>query len=110
MASGMTRSELVRAGVAALCLAACLLGCEKAATPPTDLSKTPWFDPKVQREGLKDGDARIRGVSAINLGNIGAPAAEAIPALEKLAKDDPEPKVRQQAAKALEKIRAAAGQ
>jgi hypothetical protein len=110
MVGGMIRSELVRTVSAALCLAVCLFGCEKAASPPADLSKTPWFDPKVQIEGLKDGDARIRGVSAINLGNIGAPAAEAIPALEKLAQNDPEPKVREQAAKALEKIRAAAGQ
>ena len=109
MAPGMTRSELVRAAAAGLCLVAFLLGCEQAAAPPADMSNTPWFDPKVQLEGLKDADARIRGVSAINLGNIGAPAAEAIPALEKLAKDDPEPKVRQQAAKALEKIRSAAG-
>ena len=109
MVGGMTRWELVRAAAGTLCLAAWLLGCEKAAVPPSDLSKTPWFDPKVQLEGLKDGDARIRGVSAINLGNIGAGAAEAIPALEKLAQDDPEPKVREQAAKALEKIRTAAG-
>ena len=104
-----TRSELVRTAAAVLCLTACSFGCEKTVAPPPDLSKTPWLDPKVQLEGLKDGDARIRGVSAINLGNIGAPAADAMPALEQLAKNDPAPKVREQAAKALEKIRAAAG-
>ena len=86
-----------------------LAGCEKAPPTAVDLAKAPWLDPKVQMEGLKDGDMRIRGLSAFNLGNQGAAAAAAIPELEKLAKDDPEPKVRENALKALEKIRAATG-
>jgi HEAT repeat protein len=68
------------------------------------------LDPKVQTESLKSNDYRVRGLAAHHLGNIGADAAEAVPHLEKLAKDDPEAKVRQNAAKALQKIRAAQGQ
>jgi HEAT repeat protein len=64
----------------------------------------------VQIDGLNSSDKVIRGVSAYNLGNIGAPAADAVPRLEQLAKDDPEPKVRENAAKAVEKIRAELGQ
>jgi hypothetical protein len=37
----------------------------------------------------------------------GRPAADAIPALEKVARDDPEAKVRENALKAIERIRAA---
>jgi hypothetical protein len=82
-------------------------GCSKSAPPVTDLSKAPWLDPKVQAEGLKQSDMRLRGLSAVNLGKIGAPAAEALPALEELAESDPEPKVRQLAREAVDKIRAA---
>jgi len=85
------------------------VGCEKAPPTATDLSKAPWLDPKVQAEGLKSCDMRLRGLSALNLGNIGAPAAEAIPALEKLAQSDPEQKVRDLSKEAVEKIRAASG-
>ena len=84
-------------------------GCEQAPPTPSDLSKTPWLDPKVQMEGLKNTDFRIRGLAAHHLGNIGAQAADAIPLLEKIAGDDPDAKVRENAAKALEKIRAAQG-
>lgn len=84
-------------------------GCEKSPPPVTDLSKAPWLDPKVQSEGLKSGDMRIRGISAVNLGKIGAPAADAIPTLEKLAQSDPEKKVRDLSKQAVEKIRAASG-
>jgi HEAT repeat protein len=86
-----------------------LAGFEKAPPTPADLAKAPWLDPKVQMEGLTDGDMKIRGLSAFNLGNQGAAAAAAIPELEKLAKDDPEAKVRENAVKALEKIRSATG-
>jgi hypothetical protein len=104
------RYQFVRRTAGMLFLAGIFIGCEKSPPPVMDLSKAPWLDPEVQIEGLKDSDMRIRGVSAINLGNIGAAAADAIPALEKLAKDDPEPKVRENAANALEKIRAALAQ
>jgi hypothetical protein len=87
-----------------------IAGCDNTPPPPTDPAKAPWLlDPKSQIEGLKNSDVRIRGISAFNLGNMGAKAADAIPALEKLAKDDPNQKVRENARLALEKIRAATG-
>ena len=85
-----------------------ILGCYKAPPPAIDPAKTPWLDPKSQIEGLKSSDFRIRGLSAFNLGNMGARAAEAIPELERLAKADSHEKVRENAAEALAKIRAAA--
>lgn len=92
-----------------LVLVLLILGCGKSPPPVTDLSKAPWLDPKVQAECLSDGDMKIRGLAAYNLGNIGAPAADAIPALEKLAQGDPEQKVRDLSKQAIEKIRAASG-
>jgi hypothetical protein len=85
-------------------------GCDNAPPPVVDPAKTPWLDPESQIEGLKNSDFRIRGLSAFNLGNMGPRAAGAIPELERLAKDDPKEKVRENAAEALEKIRAAAGE
>jgi hypothetical protein len=82
--------------------------CEKAPPTPTDLSKTPWLDPKVQMEGLKNTDFRIRGLAAHHLGNMGARAADAVPALERIARDDPGAEVRANATKAVKKIRSAA--
>jgi hypothetical protein len=84
-------------------------GCKKPPPAVTDLSKAPWLDPKVQAENLKSNDMRLRGLAAINLGKIGAPAADAIPALEKLAQSDPEQKVRDLSREAIEKIQAASG-
>lgn len=87
-----------------------MLGCEQAPPPPTDPAKAPWLlDPQSQIDSLKDRDERIRGIAAFNLGNMGALAAEAIDDLEKIAKDDPNPKVRARASEAIEKIRAATG-
>jgi hypothetical protein len=85
-------------------------GCGEATPRSIDLSKTPWLDPKVQMQGLKNEDFRIRGLSAFNLGNMGEKAAGAILELEQLAKADPNAKVRQNAAEAANKIRAATGQ
>jgi hypothetical protein len=85
----------------------CLVGCNRSPPSPVDLSKTPWLDPNVQREGLKNQDFRVRGLSAFHLGNMGASAIEAVSELEKLAKDDPHPKVRENAVEALTKIRGA---
>lgn len=86
-------------------------GCEKAPPPVTDPAVAPWLlDPKSQIDTLKNSDRRIRGIAAFNLGNMGAKATEAIPALEKLAKDDPDPKVRENATEALDKIRSAGGE
>jgi hypothetical protein len=91
-----------------LLLSASFAGCEKAPPPVTDPAKAPWLlDPSAQIEGLKNGDFRIRGLSAFNLGNMGLKAASAIPVLEKLAKDDPNPKVRENAQQAVDKIRSA---
>jgi hypothetical protein len=85
-------------------------GCDRTPPPPTDPAKAPWLlDPQSQIEGLKNSDVRIRGISAFNLGNMGAKAAEAIPLLEKLAQDDANAKVRENARLAIEKIRTAAG-
>jgi hypothetical protein len=102
-----SNSFLLESGPAALLLVGHIIGCGDAPPRATDLSKAPWLDPKVQLQGLKDSDMRIRRLSAINLGNIGAAASDAIPELERLAKTDSESKVRDNAVKALEKIRAA---
>jgi hypothetical protein len=105
----MHRLSYTERTAASLLIVGLIVGCQKASPPPAaDLTKTPWLDAQVQKEGLKDSDMRIRGVSAINLGNIGAAAADALPELEKLAKSDPETKVREKAAQAVDKIRAAA--
>lgn len=88
-------------------LGAAVLGCDSGPPPAADLSKTPWLDPAVQTEGLSHADKRIRGLSALNLGNIGAAAAGAIPQLERLAEQDSDAKVRDLAQQAIEKIRAA---
>jgi hypothetical protein len=86
------------------------LGCDQAPPPVNDPANAPWlFDPKSQIDGLKNGDRRIRGIAAFNLGNMGTKAAEAVPALEKLTKDDPDQKVREKASEALQKIRGTGG-
>ena len=91
-----------------LTLSAPFAGCEKAPRPVTDPAKAPWLlDANLQIEGLRNGDFRIRGLSAFNLGNMGTRAGDAIPVLEKLAKDDPHPKVRENAQQAVDKIRSA---
>lgn len=90
--------------------ACCVVGCEKSPPAATDPAMAPWrLDPKSQIELLSNGEFLIRGRAASNLGDMGAPAAEALPILDKLAKDDPHPKVRQQASDAATKIRAATG-
>jgi hypothetical protein len=95
------------AAVVLLLAVASVSGCEKAPTV-TDPAKAPWLlDPQMQINGLKNQDHRIRGLSAFNLGNMGGKAAAAIPELERLAKDDPEPKVRERAREAVEKLRGA---
>jgi HEAT repeat protein len=60
-------------------------------------------------EALKNQDFRIRGLAAFHLGNLGAKATDALPELERLAKDDPNSKVRDNAQMAIQKIRAATG-
>jgi prepilin-type N-terminal cleavage/methylation domain-containing protein len=95
---------------AILVIGACIVsGCDK--TPPvTDPAKAPWLlDPQSQIDGLKSDDFRIRGLSAFNLGNMGAKAADALAALEAAANDDPHEKVREHASAAVAKIRAATG-
>jgi len=86
------------------------VGCKKTAQSPTDPAKAPWLlDPNSQIKGLTDQDFRIRGLSAFNLGNMGGKAASALPVLEKLAKEDPNSKVRERAQEAVDKIRTASG-
>jgi hypothetical protein len=83
-------------------------GCDKSPPPVTDPAKAPWLlDPQSQNDGLKNSDFRIRGLSAFNLGKMGAKAKDAVPLLEQLAKDDPEQKVRDNAREAVEKIKSA---
>ena len=67
------------------------------------------LDPPLQIKNLKNGDPRIRGLAAFNLGNMGSKAADAIPELERIAQSDSEQRVRENAKEALEKIRAAGG-
>jgi hypothetical protein len=107
---GSHRTRFHRSAVTAFLLAlAFVVGCKQSPPAVIDPAKTPWLDPKTQMESLKDQDFRIRGLGAFNLGNIGARAADAIPELERLAKNDSNEKVRENAAKAVEKIRAATG-
>jgi hypothetical protein len=84
-------------------------GCEKTPPPSTDPEKAPWLFPEKQIENLKNTDKVVRSLAAHHLGNMGAKAEAAIPELERLAKEDPDPKVRENAAAALEKIRKATG-
>jgi hypothetical protein len=101
---------LKRAVSAMILSAACAsIGCDKGPPQEIDPNKTPWLDPQTQIESLKDSNFKIRGLAAFNLGNMGERAADAIPELERLAENDSNPKVRENAAAALEKIRAAAG-
>ena len=107
---GLMRRRLGRAAMLAVVLAGfSIAGCDSTPPPTADLSKTPWLDPKAQMESLKNQDFRIRGLAAFHLGNMGAAAAEALPTLEKLANDDPNPKVKENAREAADKIRAATG-
>ena len=106
---GQRRGEITRVAAISLLIAiSAISGCKKAPPPP-DPAKAPWLDPKAQIEALKNGDFRIRGMAAYNLGNLGAQAADALPELEQLAKDDPNPKVRENARVAAEKVQSATG-
>jgi hypothetical protein len=101
---------LERAALAMILFLAVLsIGCDNGPPQVIDPTKTPWLDPKTQIESLKDSNFKIRGLAAFNLGNMGERAVDAIPELERLAQSDPNPKVRENAAAALEKIRAAGG-
>jgi HEAT repeat protein len=75
----------------------------------TDPSKTPWLDPQAKIKALKQSDQRVRGLAASQLGEMGADAVDALPELERLAKDDPAPDVRERAKESIDKIRAATG-
>ena len=106
-----SEQELLRFRAAILTLFAVVAlfsGCKQSQQPVTDAAKAPWLlDPQSQIKSLKDGNFRIRGIAAFNLGNMGAKAAEAVPALDRLAHEDPNDKVRENAREAVEKIRAA---
>ncbi len=93
-----------------LLAASVLFGCDNGPPQVIDPNKTPWLDPQTQIESLKDPNFKIRGLAAFNLGNMGERAVGAVPELERLAKNDPNPKVRENATAALEKIRAASGE
>lgn len=55
---------------------------------------------------LEDRDSTVRLMAAFNVGQMGEPAMKALTALEDLSERDPEPKIRDQAAKTLNKLRA----
>lgn len=55
---------------------------------------------------LEDRDSTVRLLSAFNIGQMGEPAMRALDALEDMSERDPEPKVRDQAVKTLNKLRA----
>ena len=102
------RRRFIRVAAAVLGLTVVVsFGCNKTPPPVTDPAMAPWLDPKAQLKGLKDGEYRIRGLSAFHLGNMGAKSAAALPELERIARDDPNEKVRQLAKDAVAKIRAA---
>ena len=105
--SSRFRSQLVVTAVFVLvAVLACALGCHKPAAPiNADPATTPWLDPKAQIKNLKNTDPRIRSVAATSLGVMGTKAAEAVPELERLAREDANPKVRDAAKEAIEKIR-----
>ncbi len=55
---------------------------------------------------LEDRDSTVRLMAAFNIGQMGEPAMRALDALEYMAENDPEPKVRDQGLKTLNKLRA----
>lgn len=54
---------------------------------------------------LSDRDATVRLMASFNIGQMGAPAKQAIPLIEDLAESDPDPKVRETSLKMLNKLR-----
>jgi HEAT repeat protein len=54
---------------------------------------------------LKDKDAGVRETAVLALLAIGPPAAEAAPALAEVRDRDPVPQIRQEAAKAVDRVR-----
>ena len=54
---------------------------------------------------LEDRDSTVRLMATFNIGQMGEPAMKALDALEDLSERDPEPKVRDQALKTLNKLR-----
>lgn len=55
---------------------------------------------------LEDRDSTVRLIAAFNIGQMGEPAMKALDTLEDVSERDPEPKVRDQAMKTLNKLRA----
>jgi len=85
-------------------------GCgQKPTVSEPTLEETPWLFPGPQIEQLTASNFKARAVAARSLGKMGAKAKDAIPELERLVKEDENEKVREMAAEALEKIRAATG-
>ena len=56
-------------------------------------------------ESVEGGEQLARLEAAVALGDIGAPAADAVPILELVSEEDPAPAVRAAAKRALEQIR-----
>ena len=55
---------------------------------------------------LEDRDSTVRLIATFNVGQMGEPAMRTLDPLEDLSERDPEPKVRDQAVKTLNKLRA----
>lgn len=71
---------------------------------PEDTAIVETAIPKL-RKALRNGDDKVRLEAAVALGDIGHPAAAAVPILELVEEDDPVRAVRGAAAQALAKIR-----
>ncbi len=83
-----------------------MVGCGPGAPSEEVMKKQQWGDPKKQMDLLGSDQPQVRVLAVTNLGNMGKAAAEAVPALEELLEKDPDPKVRDAADAALQKIRA----
>jgi HEAT repeat protein len=70
---------------------------------PADAAIVETALPKL-RQALRNGDDKVRLEAAVALGDIGPPAAAAVPILELVEEDDPVKAVRTAAAQALAKI------
>ena len=53
---------------------------------------------------MRDKDAKVRDAAVLGLSKIGPPAVAALPALRELGRKDAERRIRDEAAKAVERI------
>jgi len=89
--------------VVAICMT--FVGCGPQKASEEQVERQEWSDPQKQIELLGSNLPQVRILAVTNLGNAGKAAEDAIPALEKIAENDPEERVRTAAQEALGKIR-----